>query len=267
MLGEVSYFSRFFVKFVEIIGAGLASAVCAYMLAHFGGVLLSSPTPAPAPALTATQLGPPPSEPAKSQPVQPPTPVAAAAVDAQRPAPQQDIDAAVAQPSVRSVKEVKTLPPRKHTKTDTSVAEKKPPGHKSAEALARAALANVDANRSAPIDVQPRQADVPTRGADVRSRRVGVPSRDAAIEAAPHAANVQPQLVQPRTVDTQPRPVAGPLPPSAGPPLENATPQPTHPAERDNGVFFALKRMRSDPPAPPGEAPRPPMPVGTPPPE
>ena len=155
----------------------------------------------------------------------------------------------------------------KHTKTDTSVAEKKPPGHKSAEALARAALANVDANRSAPIDVQPRQVEEPTRGADVRPPRVVVPSRDAAIEAAPHAANVQPQLVQPRTVDTQPRPVAGPLPPSAGPPLENATPQPTHPAERDNGVFFALKRMRSDPPAPPGEAPRPPMPVGTPPPE
>jgi hypothetical protein len=262
MSGEVSYFSRFFVKFVEIIGAGLASAICAYMFAHFGGLLSSCPTPASAPALTAIQLGPTPSEPAKSQPVQPHTPVAAT-----RPAPQQDTDAPVAQPSVRSVKEVKTLPPRKRTKTDTSVAEKKPPGHKSAEALARAALANVDANRSAPIDVQPRQADVPTRGADVRSRRVGVPSRDAAIEAAPHAANVQPQLVQPRTVDTQPRPVAGPLPPSAGPPLENATPQPTHPAERDNGVFFALKRMRSDPPAPPGEAPRPPMPVGTPPPE
>jgi hypothetical protein len=267
MSGEVSYFSRFFAKFVEIIGAGLASAVCAYMLAHFGGLLSSSPTPASAPALTAIQLGPTPSEPAKSQPVQPPAPVAAAAVDAQRPPPQQDADAPVAQPSVRSVKEVKMLPPRKRTKTESG-AEKKPPSHKSAEALARAALANVDANRSEPIDVQPRQADVPTRGADVRSRRVGAPSRDAAIEAAPHAANVQPQLVQPRTVDIQPGPLAGvdALPPSAGPPLENAAPQPTHPADRDNGVFFALKRMRSDPPAPPGEAPRPPMPVGTPPP-
>src|SRR5262245_15626364 len=250
MSGQVSYFSRFFVKFVEIIGAGLASAVCAYMLAHFGGVLSSSPTPASAPALTAIQLGPTPREPANSQPVQPPTP-------------QQDADAPVAQPSVRSVKEVKTLPPRKHTKTESGV-EKKPPGHKSAETLARAALANVDANRPAPIDVQPGQADVPTRGADVRSPRVGAPSRDAAIEAAPHAANVQPQLMQARTVDIQPRPAAGT--PSAGPPLENATPAPTHPADRDNGVFFALQRMRSDPPAPPGEAPRPPMPVGTPPP-
>src|ERR1700730_19334917 len=49
MSGEVSYFSRFFVKFVEIIAAGVASAISAYLLAHFGVVLLSSPTPASAP--------------------------------------------------------------------------------------------------------------------------------------------------------------------------------------------------------------------------
>ena len=41
MSGEVSYCSRFFAKFVEIIAAGLASAITAYLLAHFGGVLLS----------------------------------------------------------------------------------------------------------------------------------------------------------------------------------------------------------------------------------
>src|SRR5215475_570978 len=65
----------------------------------------------------------------------------------------------------------------------TSVAEKEPRGQTSAEALARAALANVDANRpaphdaliepgladtrSAPVDIQPRPADVPPRQADV----------------------------------------------------------------------------------------------------
>ena len=42
MSGEVSYFSRFFVKFVEIIAAGVASAICAYLLAHFGGSALLS---------------------------------------------------------------------------------------------------------------------------------------------------------------------------------------------------------------------------------
>ena len=48
MSGEVSYCSRFFAKFVEIIAAGLASAITAYLLAHFGGVLLYA-TPASAP--------------------------------------------------------------------------------------------------------------------------------------------------------------------------------------------------------------------------
>jgi len=56
MSGEVSYFSRFLVKFVEIIAAGLASAISAYMLAHFGGVLLSSPTPASAPVTPTASL-------------------------------------------------------------------------------------------------------------------------------------------------------------------------------------------------------------------
>jgi hypothetical protein len=274
MSGEVSYFSRFFVKFVEIVAAGLASAVSAYLLAHFGGLLLSSSTPASAPAPTAVQLGPTASEVAKSLRAQPTPPVAAAAVNEQRPAPQQDTDAPIAQPALRAVKDANALPPREHAKTDASVAEKRPPGQKSAEALARAraALANVDANRPASADAL-----------------IDVPPRAAAIEAAPQAADVQPQPAQPRTatganlqrrspdvqpgrvtpVDIQPRPVAAvePLPPTAGPPLEIAAPQPPPPADQDKGVFSALKQipdlLRPDPPARTSEAPRPPMPVGT----
>jgi hypothetical protein len=56
MSGEVSYFSRFLVKFVEIIAAGLASAISGYLLAHFGGVLLSYPTPASAPVTPTASL-------------------------------------------------------------------------------------------------------------------------------------------------------------------------------------------------------------------
>ena len=43
MSGENSYLSRFFVKFVEVSAAGLATAISAYALAHFGGapVILS----------------------------------------------------------------------------------------------------------------------------------------------------------------------------------------------------------------------------------
>ena len=43
---EVSYFSRFTVKFVEIVAAGMATAVSGYLIAHLGG-FWSSPTPAP----------------------------------------------------------------------------------------------------------------------------------------------------------------------------------------------------------------------------
>jgi len=301
MSGENSYLSRFFVKFVEVSAAGLATAVSAYALAHFGGLLSSSPTPASAPAQTAVQVGPTASEVAGSLRAQPTPPAAAAAVNKQSPAPQQDTDAPVAQPARKAVKDAKALPPRKHTKTDTSVAEKEPRDQKSLEVLARAALANVDANRpapndaliepgladtrSAPVDVQPHRANMPPRQADVGPQPVAVPPR--ALPASP--ADAQPQPVetspaigadlQPRSpdvrpspvapVDIQPRPVtaADPLPPRADPPLEISAPQPPPTADQDKGVFSALKRipdlLRPDPPAPTGETPRPPMPVGT----
>jgi hypothetical protein len=251
MSGDVSYFSRFFVKFVEISAAGLATAISAYVLAHLGGLFSSSPTPASAPAQTAVQVGPPASEVAGSLRAQPAPPAAAAAVNKQSPAQQQDTDAPAAQPTRKAVKDAKALPSRKHTKTDTSVAEKEPRGQKSAEALARAALANVDANRpapndariepgltdtrSAPVDVQPRRADVPPRQADVGPPPpVAVPRRAAGIEApavqpqavetSPSTGDLQPRSPEVRSspvapVDIQPRPVtaADPLPPRADP--------------------------------------------------
>src|SRR5258708_30418537 len=174
MSGENSCFSRFLVKFVEVSAAGLATAISAYALAHLAGLLSSSPTPTSAPA-TAVQVSPIASEAAEGLRAKPTPPAAAAAVNKQSPAPQQDTDATVAQPARKAAKDAKALPPRKHTKTDTSVAEKDPRGQTSAAALARAALANVDANRpapaaliepgltdtrSAPVDVQPPQADL-----------------------------------------------------------------------------------------------------------
>jgi type IV secretory pathway VirB10-like protein len=150
MSGENSCFSRFLVKFIEVSAAGLATAISAYALAHLGGLLSSSPTPTSAPA-SAVQVGPTASEVAEGLRAQPTPPAAAAAVNKQSPAPQQDTDAAVAQPA-RKAKDAKALPQRKHTKTDTSVAEKEPRGQTSVEALARAALANVDTNRPAPND-------------------------------------------------------------------------------------------------------------------
>jgi hypothetical protein len=277
MSGEVSYFSRFFVKFVEISAAGLASAICAYLLAHLGGLLSSSPTPASAPAQTAVQVGSTAGEVPGSRRAQPSPPVAAAGVNEQRPAPQHDTNAPVAQPALKGVKDAKALP-RKHTKTDVSVAEKEPGGQKSAEALARAALANVDANRpapadaliapdltdtrSAPVEVHSRRENAPPRQDDVGSpQAVAVPPHAAGVESAPHAADVQ---LQP--LETSPATGADPLPPRTDPPREIGAPRQPPTADQDKGVFSALKRipdlLRPDPPVPTGETPRPPMPVG-----
>src|SRR5436305_316235 len=104
MSGEVSYFSRFFAKFVEIIAAGLASAISAYLLAHFGGVLLTSATPASAPVAPIA------SEVAESLRAQPAPPaVAAAPVNERRTVP-QDTDAPAAQLAPDGGKEAKRLP-------------------------------------------------------------------------------------------------------------------------------------------------------------
>jgi hypothetical protein len=204
MSGEVSYFSRFFVKFVEIIAAGLASAMCAYLLAHFAG-LLSSPTPASAPALTHVQV-----DPTASGVAARSTPPLAASAANEHPAPQQDAPEAKLAP--KAGKGPKVLPPSKHTKPDTSGAEKERRSQESAEAQVRAALANVDAKRRVPVDpviesglngtrsvpvenVPPRQASVPSHQPDVGPRPDISPR--LASEVVPPAANVPLQPVQP----------------------------------------------------------------------
>jgi hypothetical protein len=264
MSGEPSYFSRFFGKFVEIIAAGLASAICAYLLAHFGG-LLSSPTPASAPESAVIQ-GPI----ANGVAGQQNPPVAAAAEATQRNAPE-------AKHAPKAGKETKALPSRKQ-KTDTTAAESR--SEKSAEALVRDALANVDANRApadAPVgsalidtpstpmeNLPPGQAIVTPQQPDVGPRPMEAPPRPA-VEAVPY-----PDVLLP-TVQSRPAPSADPPPspdiratrPSATPPLETAAPQPS-PADRDSDVFSALTRiplLRPDPPPANGEPPRPPMPV------
>jgi hypothetical protein len=153
---------------------------------------------------------------------------------------------------------------------------------KSAEALARAALANVDANRPppdalsgpgltdtpAPADIQSRRANVPPRQADVGpTQPVAAPPRAGGMEVvAPHAADVQPQPAEigppttPPGIQSRPAAAVDPLAPRAEPPLEIGAPQQPPTADQDKGVFSALRRI---PPPPTGETPRPPMPVGT----
>jgi hypothetical protein len=73
--------------------------------------------------------------------------------------------------------------------------------------------------------------------------------------------------VQPRpAIGTNLQPRSPDVPATVDPQPSSSAPQPT-PADQDKDVFSALKRipdlLRPDPPTAAGEAPRPPMPVGT----
>jgi hypothetical protein len=245
MLPEASYLSRFFAKFVEIVAGGLATAMCAYLIAHLGGPL-SSVTPAPA----AVSAGPAAGEVATSVPAQPAPPVAAAVASEQRRGSQPVTDAPPAQPARKAEKAALAVPAPKDVKTGMSMAR----SEKSVEALARAALANVDADRPAPADVPNRRVSTGTG-----------PAASAAVEVQQRPADMPPRQSDipppPAAVEAQPRRVAvDPLSPNASPPPEITAPRPEPPADQVKGLFSFLKRGA---PSIVGEAPRPPLPVGT----
>jgi hypothetical protein len=236
---EPSYLSRFFAKFIEIIAAGLATALSAYLIAHLGGSF-SPAMPVPA-AVSAGPIV------TASLPAQPAPPVAAAPVDEQRRVPQSVTDVPPAQPVRKAEKAAMAVPAPTDVKTSTSVAR----GEKTAETLARAALANVDADRPAPADAPNRRVSIGSGSAasaavEVQQRPAGLPPRQADIPPPPAAVDAPPRRIA--TVD--------PLPP----PPEIAAPQSEPPAHQVKGLFSFLKR--GSPPL--AEAPRPPMPVGTP---
>jgi hypothetical protein len=252
MLPEASYLSRFFAKFIEIAAGGLATAMCAYLIAYLGGPL-SVATPAPA----AVSAGP--TEVATSLPAQPAPPVAAAAVDEQRRAPQPVTDAPPAQPARKAEKVAIAVPALRDIKTGTSVAR----SEKSVEALARAALANVDADRPAPADAPIRRT---WTGAG-STASLAVEARQRSAEVPPRQADIQPPLAAAEAALPRRVAILDPLPQDAGSPPEIAAPQLEPPAHQDTGLFSVFKRMphllRAGTPPLTGEAPRPPMPVGT----
>jgi len=255
-LTEASYLSRFFAKFVEIVAGGLATVLCAYLISYLG-VPMSPTAPVPAAVSAAPTAG-------ASPPAEPAPPVAAVVVDEQRRASQPVAETPPAQPVRKAEKAAVAAPAPKDGKTGTIAAR----GEKSAEALARAALANFDAERPADTG-RPAPADAP-----IRRGPTGTGSAPAApVEVQQRPADVPPRQADiqqpPAVVDAQSRPLAavGPLPPNSGSPPEVTTPQPERPVVEVKGLFSFLKRMpdliRPGLPSLAAEAPRPPMPVGT----
>ena len=255
-MNEDSYLLRFLAKFVEIIAAGLATAISAYLIAHLGGPLSASMV---MPAAVATAPAAPVElDASKSPPARSIGPVTAAA-DEPRPASQSATEAAPAQPARKTPKAAPSgpMPAAKDVRGSTAAGR----GERSAEALARAALANLDAERS-PADESVRRvasASSSTAAApiEVGMRPTEVPAREAEV---PPPASVEAALPRIATVD--------PLPPPSTSPPESAAPQPASAAaDEADGLLSVPKRIlhlqRPGTQSLAGEAPRPPMPVAT----
>jgi len=249
-----SYMSRFALKFVEILGAGLATAVSGYLVAHIGGYV-SWPTKAAAPVAVIEAL---PSGSAKTaeRPRSHATATAPAEVDAhaaaahddhaKEPAPAKAVEisvpatAAAASPaddekhsrgasaSHKTVSEVHPVKPAPRETTEAKAREStEAKAHETAEAKTReeeaveervrAALANVDASR-APLTPPPLAASpMPQTPAIPQPQPLIAPTNPALTTSAPSTA-VPPAAIPPappQPRDTQNAAPVGATAPSA----------------------------------------------------
>lgn len=255
------YLSRFFLKFIEIIAGGLATAVTGYLIAHLSGALRS---PSPAPTTTVMQVSPSantvsnlPSEPNTSSastiskaPSQPSSPAAQAIppisgdANAQRLPSQQGVNAPfVSQPQRKTVST---------TKPETANAARK---QSSFASRVRAALTEAEAKHADAVSPpQGNATPAPAPAALTNPARAAVvptaPSAAAALSAPPPAQEPLPSLPAPVEITSRP--------------IVDLQAPPASPVERETGGLSALEQMlRHDPlQMRDDEVPRPPMPVG-----
>jgi len=244
---SASYFSRFFLKFVEIIAAGLATAASGYLIAHLTGVL-SSPGPAPAAvnqvAPSASTVSSPPAQASVPNGSTSSTPIPVNANDQRLDLQRELTGSPVTQPARRTVNATKSEPARKHTDNAPSTAASPP--DQSFASQVRAALTNVDANRTDPYDVSPHQ---PPAIAQPQSG-TNTPSTVAPVAAPPRQQSPI-EFNPPVPVEIKSRSVV------------DAQPAPATSAGQDTAVLSPLEQLlRQDPLAGTEQPPRPPLPVG-----
>jgi hypothetical protein len=240
---EVSYFSRFLVKFIEIIAAGLATAVSGYLIAHLAGALSS---PAPIPAAAVNQVTPSTNAPS-SLPLQSNSPVSLD-TNKQPPAPQQVDALPVAQPGQTTVDTKKVEGPRKRAENATNAAESNPQ-RKPLLARVRAALAKVDAKRTDQREAAPGPADV---------------TRPSAAVAQPHPITAPPTITDPPTAAGEVRAAPShdtPIDPNPLPKVEVTSRPVAEPLAPSIEMSPLEQRLRQDPLIGSVDPPRPPMPV------
>lgn len=220
---DVPYFSRFVVKFIEILAAGLATAVSGYLIAHLAGALSSS---TPAAVGTAIQVAP-----IASTPSVNPAPASTEASEQHagavqeanapadsRPAPGTEprsepshgdtAKAVVAPKSLETDKHLevdKPLEVDKHLEADTNATETKhdPAENKHAQdavlARIRAALAKSNAKRTNPPDTPQFAGNGLRPTGTTKSQRPPVDKRPNATSvtlASPNSPNPAPPPIQ-----------------------------------------------------------------------
>jgi hypothetical protein len=268
---NTSYFSRFFLKFIEIIAAGLATAASGYLIAHLSGAL-SSPAPAPATAViraapsasTLLNLSTTPNTPsgsalssAPAQSIAPSAPppssspttanISGTADEAPVPS-QKQINAPPAPQPARKTANTKPDPaPKRIENAATAAPDSREQG--SFVSRVKAALKKGETGRVEPV-IPPQPA--PDTGIDRAPAVLGstAPSAAAAPTSPLQGPPVDPN--RPATVEITSRPVVDAQPPTA--PV----------VEQDTGGLSALeKKLRQDPlRMRDDEVPRPPLPVG-----
>lgn len=255
-----AFVKRFAVKFVEVVGAGIATALSGYLLAHFSGYW--APTASKPPAV---QVAPSTSVVTKSQRVQP----VVADSKEQHPAPLQPINPSPIQPPRATAIAKETAASRKQVLTETHAVESKPNDEESVEARVRAALANVDASRPVPAEAAPRQVDVspvaPALAVPPKPPDGAPPS--AVVAAVPPGAETP--LPSAQLAPATPEPLAPveikSLPVAAVEATPTKAPEPAA-KEEEKDLLSMLQKipdlLRRNARAPDGETPRPPLPVG-----
>jgi hypothetical protein len=231
-----SYTSRFALKFAEILGAGLATAVSGYLVAHVGGYLSwPNKPPAPTAAVEALPSGgsktperphtraaaPAPGEadthaaaakddhakdfvPAKSAEVS-----AHATASAAAPADNDEKRSRETSGSHKPVSEAHPAKPAPHETADAKARETpqaKAREEKAVEDQVRAALANVDASRTPsapPLTPLPAATPLSQTPATSPPQSLVVPANPAVTTAAPAAASAVPPEAPSQPLNTQ----------------------------------------------------------------
>jgi hypothetical protein len=223
---KASFFSRFFLKILEIVGAAVATAVSGYLVAHMGGFLPSQNQPTPPaevvalpserPAPKSVPPNPAPSQNATAQPVQTAT---------VPPLPEARPTSSPADQTGSSVvhKTAKAPPARKSGKPETAAtepsrpaAEAKPPRdsieaklREAAEAKSREA-AEAKSREAAEAKVRDAAETKPREAAEAKARETAdskprEAAEDKAVEAQVRAALANVDASHPIPADVPPR--------------------------------------------------------------